>query len=72
MNTKERVKAALGIVMALAETIRDLGEVPNGHLYAMVMDKLSLEDYNSAIKTLKGTKLVQENGHLLKWVGPKA
>jgi hypothetical protein len=31
--TNTEVKAAFGIVQALAEAIRELGEVPSGHLF---------------------------------------
>lgn len=67
-----RPDLSLQIVKALADVIRDLGEVPNGHLYARVMGNLSLETYTSAIGTLKHAKLVEEHNNLLRWIGPKA
>jgi hypothetical protein len=67
--TKDDVKAALAVVAAVTETIRELGEVPSGHLYARLMGRMSLETYNQIIQTIKNTGLVSETGHVLKWVG---
>jgi hypothetical protein len=70
--TKDEVRAALGVLMAVSETIRDLGEVPSGVLYSQLMGAVSLSAYEKIIGTLKGAKLVEETpGHLLRWVGPK-
>lgn len=69
--SKEQVRAALGVVMAVSETIRELKEVPSGTLYANLMGQLSLEQYTKVIDMLKRTGLVEETqAHLLKWVGP--
>ena len=70
--TKEEVRAAMSVVLAVSEAIRALGEVPSGHLYAQLMGTLSLESYNKIIKTIKNTGLVEESGHVLRWVGPVA
>lgn len=66
MDTKKHVGPAL----LLAETIRDLKEVPSGHLYASVMNHMCLDTYNAYIGALKGAKLVKEEHHLLTWIGP--
>ena len=63
------VKAALGILRAVADAIRELGEVPSGHLYAHLMGKLSLEQYEQVIGVLKQAGLITESNHLLTWVG---
>lgn len=61
--------AAFGIVLAVGDAIKSLGEVPSGHLYAQVMNHLSLEEYTRVIDILKGAKLVEETpAHLLKWI----
>lgn len=71
MNTKREVHAALEIVMAVAEAIRELGETPSGHLYANLMSSgMTLQAYNSIIETLKRAGLVEERAsHMLVWVG---
>ena len=51
--TKERVLAAFEVVVATGQTIRELGSVPSGELYARVMDKLSIEAYGNIIATLE-------------------
>lgn len=68
-TTPNDVKAALGILRAVADAIRELGEVPSGHLYAHLMSKLSLEQYEQIIGVLKQSSLVTESNHLLTWVG---
>jgi hypothetical protein len=44
--------------------------IPSGHLYAMVMSKVSFEEYEACIHVLKEAKLVAENSYLLRWIGP--
>ena len=68
---KTRAKAALGVVMAVADCIRELRTVPSGHLYARLMGHLSIDDYQSVIATLVRAGLVREHpSHLLEWIGP--
>ena len=64
-------KAALQILMAVAETIRELGAVPSGHLYATLMGRMSLQEYESLVRILKNADLVSESAHELRWIGPK-
>ena len=68
-TTPNDVKAALAILRAVADAIRELGEVPSGHLYAHLMSKLSLEQYEQVIGVLKQAGLITESSHLLTWVG---
>lgn len=69
---KENVKVAINNVMVYAECIRNLKEVPSGHLYAMVMDKVSLEQHNSILQTLENAGLIKiALSHLITWTGPK-
>lgn len=68
--TKDQVRAAVNTVVVLTETIRELKEVPSGVLYAQVMGHMSFENYQAAIALIKRTKLVSEENHVLRWVGP--
>jgi hypothetical protein len=61
---------AIQLLAVIAETIRELGAVPSGHLYANVMSYMSLDIYNLIISTLKKAGLVEEKAHLLTWIGP--
>ena len=69
--TSAQVAAAFSATAAIAEAIRTLGEVPNGHLYANVCGHMELGTYDKIIQTLKNTGLVSESAHLLTWIGPK-
>lgn len=63
-------RAYLNACQAVAETIRELGEVPSGELYARLMSVLDIATYERIIGTLKGAGVVAERGNLLKWTGP--
>lgn len=70
--TSADVSRALHITAAVAETIRELGEVPEGHVYAAVMHVTTLSGFQSCISVLERAKLVKRSGHhLLTWIGPK-
>ena len=70
MTAKEQARAAVEIVAAVAEAIRELKEVPNGHLYAHLMGRMTFSQYETVIGILKNAKLIEESGHVLKWIGP--
>jgi hypothetical protein len=72
MLNNEKIRAALAIVMGVADTIRELGSVPSGELYnACMMKGMSYEQYTNIILSLKGARLIEEKSHLLTWIGPK-
>jgi hypothetical protein len=67
----DTIKAAIGVLAALAEVIRAKGSISAGELYAHVCGTLSLETYESAIGLLIRSSLVKrEASHLLTWIGP--
>jgi len=70
MTTKEQVKATIETVRAVADTIRDLKQVPSGELYAQVMQFMDLATYQRIVEVLKRAGLVVESNHMLKWNGP--
>jgi hypothetical protein len=67
---RARLNASVLATMAVAEAIRELGSVPSGHLYARLMGQLSLESYETILRTLRGAGLVEQKNHVLRWVGP--
>jgi hypothetical protein len=68
----DAARAALLLTRAVADTIQELGQVPSGHLYAQLLDRVSLETYTRIIALLKRADLVTEDGfHMLTWKGPK-
>ena len=69
---RQQMQTALDAIHAIAETIRELGEIPSGELYARLMGKIELRDYDLILDTLKWAGLVTEtSGHLLKWNHPE-
>lgn len=64
--------AALHVARAIADAIRELGEVPAGHLYAQVMAQMSLGTFEQIVGLLVDAGLVRRApSHLLVWVGLK-
>lgn len=70
MITKEQLNAGLQMVMAIAEAIRELKEVPEGHLYTNVMSTIDLSQFNKILDILEKQKLITRNNYLIKWVEP--
>lgn len=69
--TKTQLTAALEILRVVADLIREAGEIPSGEIYAAVMSTgMSLDGYTAMIDRLKGTGLIEEKAHVLRWVGP--
>ena len=62
-------RAAAAILLAIGDVIKELGEVPSGHLYARLMGHMSLDSYNKCIAALKDAGLVTESNYVLRWVG---
>lgn len=70
--TKREIEATILMVRAVADAIRDLGEVPAGHVYAHLMGHMSLDTFEKIIATLVNAGLVKRDGfHMLTWIGPK-
>lgn len=67
--TPAELKATILIVKAVADAIKELGEVPSGHLYARLQGTLSLNTYNRVIDFLKKAKLITVQNHLITWKG---
>jgi len=66
---KAQVSNAIQILRAIAETIRELKEVPSGTLYAQLMGQMDLATYQRVIDTLKGAKVIEETpASLLRWI----
>jgi len=67
METEKEVNAAAKCVVFIAELIRELGEIPSGHLYAQLIGRVTLDQYNSLISIVKKTFPVKEVNHNLIW-----
>jgi hypothetical protein len=67
---KKAVNAHLQIALAIADAIKELREVPSGHLYARLMGNMDIDRYNMYIGMLKNAGFVREDGfHMLYWIG---
>lgn len=70
-TNQDKATVSIAQVVAIAEVIRELSEVPSGHLYARVSDKLDFSQYEQVIGILKRVGFIKETkGHLLRWTGP--
>jgi hypothetical protein len=71
-QTADKLAAALSVIRLIADTIREVGSVPSGTLYANLMGRMDLGTYQRIIDTLKGAGLVSESrASLLTWIGPE-
>ena len=61
------VKQALDTIRIVADCIKTAGELPSGHLYAMLANVLNLNEYNRIIEILCNAGLISNHNHLLKW-----
>jgi hypothetical protein len=57
------------MVFAVSDAIRELREVPSGHLYAQVMGFVSLQEYQMILDILTGAGAVKVENHLITWMG---
>lgn len=68
----DQIMAAVRLTAAVGQAIRELGTVPSGHLYARLMNRLTLEEYDRLIDVLIRAGVVKRHAsHLLEWVGPR-
>lgn len=66
--TPEQYKAIQDIAFAIFDAIKESGDagIPSGHLYAALMGKMSLDQYNMFIGALVANKKITNSNHLLK------
>lgn len=69
--TKAQARAAVDLIFAASEVLREKREMPSGHLYAALMQYVDLAGYNAVIGILKRADLVSEENHVLRWIGPE-
>lgn len=70
--TAADLTAALQVLAALVDTIRAAGPAGtlSGHLYAALMDKLTLDQYDALIRLAVRSGLVELDNHMLRYIGP--
>ncbi len=68
--TSDQIRAALELMRAVIEAVRDAGRIPEGTIYAALCGSLSHSAFESMMARILGTGLVRrEPSHLLVWVG---
>ena len=65
MDKQQAKQALIDALAAIYEVIKISGGMPSGHLYARLMDKMSLDQYNMLIGYLKDNGLVNESNNFL-------
>lgn len=71
MGTTNTKLTLLQLTHTIADTVREVGEMPSGHLYAAVMDQYDLNLYNTCVELLIRSNLIKRlPSHLLVWTGP--
>ena len=66
---REQAEKLVNFMIEIAKAIRDTAGIPNGHLYAQVMGKMSFDQYQDMIETMKRMGLIKEENHLLTYAG---
>lgn len=69
MTQEEKMQAAVQIMKAVAEAIREAGSIPSGHLYAQLMGKMSLGSYEKMIDAMRRMGVIKVEDHLITYVG---
>ena len=68
-TTKAEIKAGIQILIAVGQTIRELKTVAAGHLYARLMGKMDLEQFDAMIGVLEKQGLVKRTtDHQIAWI----
>lgn len=67
-TTQKAVNAYIAIAGLMLEAIQEAGVdgIPSGHLYAIVMQYMNLDQYNMIINSLVKAGKITNKGHLLK------
>ncbi len=70
--TPAQVKGAFNVVLAVTETIREAGSIPEGTLYAALMTQgMDHHTFETMMRTILNTGLVKKSpACLLTWAGP--
>ncbi len=69
MTDSDKAKVTVDVVAAMGRVIQHVGSIPSGELYARLMDKINLEQYNYLLGLLLSTGLVEQKNYLLIWKG---
>ena len=65
--SNEEVGQAIQTLKAVADTIKELGSVPSGELYARLMGHMSIQTYDKIIGILVNGQIIRKESNLLIW-----
>lgn len=66
MVTREQLHAGLETIKAVGDTVKELGRVPSGTVYAALSTRgVSLEGFKSIVRILVKAGVIREEGHTL-------
>ena len=68
-TTKQQIDGAVQVIAAIANTIRSLGKIPSGELYARIVDRVTIEQYDRILDILKNAELIEVKHHEIAWIG---
>ena len=69
MNEEQKMKL-VEVMGLVASVIKELGSIPSGHLYAQLMDKMSLDSYEKMTGALERMGIIRIDGnHLITYTG---
>lgn len=68
MAINTQIKAGVNFIIEVARTIRELGQVPSGELYAILMPYISLETYNALIAKYEELGFIKVENYLITWI----
>jgi len=67
--TTDQAQKLIQFMGAIASLIKEVKSIPSGHLYAQLMGKMSLDQYQDMIATLQKAGLVSLKNDLLTYTG---
>lgn len=67
MATTEQIQGGFKILQAVTEAIKEVKEIPSGHLYANLCGIMDLQTYERVISILTNSTVIRKQGDLLIW-----
>lgn len=72
MTPAQEQTSAVAIALAVVETCREMGQdgAPGGHLYAGLLNRITLHAFNDMMARLVRMGLLAKRGHCYHYTGP--
>ena len=59
--TKNELASGLQVLIAVADAIKESGQIPAGHLYAAIMSKVDFQGFTSIVNTLCNSGVIRKH-----------